>query len=345
MAENYNIWIFASSQVLWQNGAANSICYPSEKYSWDFDAPEGKPLSAQGHFKQEEYIVAIIGGLGLTAAIVGAAMMVMDVQADNARIAVYAGLVVILGAVALWLVLLKPWLEFDDLKTPYFTGHHHDHHEEPHEEGHGEGLATSSPAEVVLAAAQSAQASHDSHSQPKAPPVAPEPKATTADDLTLIEGVGDKIAAALHQAGITSFAHIAAKTPTELETAVKAQNVDLVGDAKTWPRQAKLAAAGDANGLEDLKRRVKEGKVLDDLTILEGIGPKIQQILRDHGIITFADLAEADVENLTKILRTAKLPTIPDTWPKQAEYLVRGDLSGFEHYKGQLKGGREASSD
>ncbi len=299
-------------------------------------------MALHGQFKPEEYLVAAVGGVGLTAAIVGAAMSVMDVQTDNARIAVYAGLVVIAGAVALWLVLLKPWLEFDDLKTPHFTGHHHDHHDEHHEEGHGEGFATASPAEVAIGAAQAAQASHDAY---KAAPPEPQPKDASADDLTIIEGIGEKIAAALKSAGITSFAQVAAKTPAELEATVKGQHVDLVGDAKAWPRQAKLAAAGDANGLEDMKRRIKEGKVFDDLTIIEGIGPKLQQLLRDNGIITFADLVGADVEHLREIIRAAKLPNIPDSWPKQAEYLVKGDLSGFEHYKGQLKGGREVSSD
>lgn len=299
-------------------------------------------------FKPEEYLVAAVGGLGLTAAMVGAAMSVMDVRPDDARIAVYAGLVIIAGAVALWLVLLKPWLQFDDLKTPHYTGHHHDHdeehHEEHHQEGLGEGLATASPAEVAISAAQAAQVAHDT---PKAPPVAPQPKTKNAstDDLTIIEGIGPKIATALSAAGITSFAQVAAKTPAELANAVKAQNIDLVGDAKTWPRQAKLAAAGDAHGLEDLKRRVKEGKGYDDLTILEGIGPKLQQLLRENGIISFADLAEADVEHLRHLVRAAKLPTMPDTWPKQAAFLATGDLSGFEQYKKQLKGGRATSSD
>lgn len=299
-------------------------------------------MALHGHFKPEEYLVAAIAGTGVTAAIVGAAMAVMDVQEDNARIAAYAGLVVVAGALALWLVLLKPWMEFDDLKTPYFTGHHHDHHDEHHEEGQGEGLATASPAEVIIGEAHAAQVAHDTH---KAAPVAPQPKGASADDLTIIEGIGEKIATALHSAGITSFAHVAAKTPAELADAVKAQNVDLVGDAKTWPSQAKLAAAGDANGLEDLKRRIKEGKAYDDLTILEGIGPKIQQLLRDNGILTFADLVDADVEHLRHIIRAAKLPNIPDSWPKQAAYLAKGDLSGFEQYKHQLKGGRETSSD
>lgn len=185
-------------------------------------------------FKPEEYLVAAVGGLGLTAAMVGAAMSVMDVRPDDARIAVYVGLVIIAGAVALWLVLLKPWLQFDDLKTPHFTGHHHDHdeehHEEHHEEGLGEGLATASPAEVIIGAAQAAQVVHDTH---KAPPVAPQPKNANTDDLTIIEGIGTKIAAALSAAGITSFAQVAAKTPAELADAVKAQNIDLVGDAKT----------------------------------------------------------------------------------------------------------------
>lgn len=318
-------------------------------------------MSAHGSLNQEEYIVSAIGGTGLTLAIIGAGMLAVDAEPSTARIFVYGGLALILGAAALWMILLKPWVNFDDLKTPLYTGHHHDHHDEAHDEGHhDEAHAVATPAEAIHEAVNVATAAPAVEHPPiesakmdappapakkETPEVAAKPVVESQDDLTIIEGVGEKSAAALRTGGVTSFAKVAETTPAELERIVRDGGVDFVGDAKTWPRQAKLAVSGDINGLEDFKRRMKEGKFFDDLTVLEGIGPKIQQILRDNGIITFADLADADPHALRQILRAAKLPTIPDSWPKQAEFLAKGDLSGFEAYKAQLKGGRESSSD
>ncbi|MGC9335822.1 MAG: DUF4332 domain-containing protein, partial [Anaerolineae bacterium] len=40
-----------------------------------------------------------------------------------------------------------------------------------------------------------------------------------------------------------------------------------------------------------------------DLTRIEGIGPKISQVLQGAGILTFEDLAERKPEELVQILR------------------------------------------
>jgi predicted flap endonuclease-1-like 5' DNA nuclease len=44
-------------------------------------------------------------------------------------------------------------------------------------------------------------------------------------------------------------------------------------------------------------------KVPDDLTVLKGIGPVVQEKLRSLGITTFRDLAAADPERLTEQLK------------------------------------------
>jgi predicted flap endonuclease-1-like 5' DNA nuclease len=59
----------------------------------------------------------------------------------------------------------------------------------------------------------------------------------------------------------------------------------------------------------------------DKLTKIEGIGPKIAELLNESGIFTFADLAKAKVGTLDKILKAAG-PRFsfhkPNSWPKQA---------------------------
>lgn len=80
---------------------------------------------------------------------------------------------------------------------------------------------------------------------------------------------------------------------------------------------------------------------LDDLKRIEGIGPKIAGLLQEAGIITFAQLAAAEVSRLEQILRDADLPfTDPSTWPGQAGLAAAGDWKTLEVLQDGLKGGR-----
>ena len=79
----------------------------------------------------------------------------------------------------------------------------------------------------------------------------------------------------------------------------------------------------------------------DDLTLIEGIGPKINQLCHAAGIHTFADLAQTDVSRLQAILDEAKLRIAdPGTWPEQARLAAAGDLEALKAYQDSLKGGR-----
>ena len=82
----------------------------------------------------------------------------------------------------------------------------------------------------------------------------------------------------------------------------------------------------------------------DDLKIIEGIGPKIEEILHDAGTKTFAELAAASVSELEKIVREDAGIRIafPDTWPEQAKLAAQGNWSALEQLQDDLKGGRRA---
>lgn len=81
----------------------------------------------------------------------------------------------------------------------------------------------------------------------------------------------------------------------------------------------------------------------DDLTRIEGVGPKIAEVLRERGIRTFAALASRDVERLRQILREAGLPALanPETWPEQARLLAEGDVAGLQRLQDEIKTGRQ----
>lgn len=83
--------------------------------------------------------------------------------------------------------------------------------------------------------------------------------------------------------------------------------------------------------------------VSDDLTRIEGIGPKVASLLQDAGITTFARLAETEVDTLREILRDANLPFMnPVTWPEQASLAQAGDWDELASLQEALKGGQRS---
>jgi predicted flap endonuclease-1-like 5' DNA nuclease len=80
----------------------------------------------------------------------------------------------------------------------------------------------------------------------------------------------------------------------------------------------------------------------DDLTILEGIGPKVNKILQARGITTFYQLAETKVDYLKTILEENELQFMdPETWPKQSRLAAEGKMDELKALMDSLKGGRE----
>jgi len=82
----------------------------------------------------------------------------------------------------------------------------------------------------------------------------------------------------------------------------------------------------------------------DDLTVIEGIGPKIQMLLNQYGIFSYRHLAEADVVRLKEILSTAG-PQLamhdPGTWPSQASLAANDQWDTLKSVQGFLKGGKK----
>jgi predicted flap endonuclease-1-like 5' DNA nuclease len=72
----------------------------------------------------------------------------------------------------------------------------------------------------------------------------------------------------------------------------------------------------------------------DDLTQLNGIGPRISSILADGGVTTYEELEHTDTSELRKIIAQggALPPSSLDSWPTQASYAARGDWQGLASY-------------
>ena len=106
---------------------------------------------------------------------------------------------------------------------------------------------------------------------------------------------------------------------------------------------AQVAAAPIAP-IEVPKKAAKADKGADDLKKIEGIGPKIEQILHEGGITTFAQLAESDADAVKELL-TAAGPRYaihnPATWAKQAAMAANGQWDELKELQDKLDGGKE----
>lgn len=110
--------------------------------------------------------------------------------------------------------------------------------------------------------------------------------------------------------------------------------------AKATPAKEEKAPA--AKKAAKVKVGGKNYKI-DDLKLVEGIGPKIAEIFNEAGIDTWEALANASVEKLKEILEGAgsryKMHD-PTSWPQQAKLAAEGKFEELEALQDNLKGGR-----
>jgi predicted flap endonuclease-1-like 5' DNA nuclease len=122
------------------------------------------------------------------------------------------------------------------------------------------------------------------------------------DNLSLIRGIGARSAAGLRQAGLGTFAALAAATPEQVETAVKAGG-GRGGDYAAWIDEAGRRATG--RRVARATRRPKAAYVVpcpQDLSAVHGIGSVFEQRLYAAGIGSYWELAELPADELARIL-------------------------------------------
>jgi len=192
-----------------------------------------------------------------------------------------------------------------------------------------------------------------------------------SDNLKIIEGIGPKVETLLKDNGITTWAALA-NTPTDrLQEVLNSAGTNFrMQKPDTWAHQAKLAEEGKWEELihyqktADATTVAADGSVQEtpskveklamgmlgfsnnpeDLKIIEGIGPKIEKLLKADGINDWSALATANVDRLQEILANAgdnfRLAK-PDTWPKQAELAAAGKWGELQKYQDYLQGGKD----
>ena len=106
---------------------------------------------------------------------------------------------------------------------------------------------------------------------------------------------------------------------------------------KAEPKAEKAAAPK-----KEAKKPATKKAAGDDLKKVEGIGPKIAELLTNAGVVTYADLAGSTVEQLKAILEEAGpryASKVPDTWPQQAQLAADGKWDELAKLQDELKGG------
>jgi len=78
--------------------------------------------------------------------------------------------------------------------------------------------------------------------------------------------------------------------------------------------------------------------------MIEGIGPKIEELLHEAGIDSFETLASKKATEISEILLAhgSRYKMFdPTTWPKQAKLAAKGKWDELQALKDSLQGGRE----
>ena len=187
-------------------------------------------------------------------------------------------------------------------------------------------------------------------------------------ELQIIEGIGPKIEGLLQGISINTWDDLASANLDVLKKALADAGPRYrIHDPSTWAKQAELARDGKWAELIEYQKFTDGGrdtatsgatpakieKILakrlgfstnpEDLKVVEGIGPKIEGLLKAAGINNWSDLAAAPVERLKEILSNAgdryRLAD-PSTWAKQADLAAQGKWRQLTEYQNFLDGGK-----
>ncbi len=191
-----------------------------------------------------------------------------------------------------------------------------------------------------------------------------------SSNLQIIEGIGPKMESVLHDAKVATWSDLATKSPEQLRGILDSHGDKYkIINPSTWAQQAKLAADGKWDdlillqkqldggnatniGMTDSKLEKMIGKTMkagfskfkdNDLKIVEGVGPKIAELMNNAGINTWAELSNTSVGKLQEILDAAgsryKLAR-PGSWPRQAGLAAAGQWEALKKLQDELDGGK-----
>lgn len=132
----------------------------------------------------------------------------------------------------------------------------------------------------------------------------------------------------------------------------KEENVAAAPEAKGKETKVEKSAVPEASEKTEKTQeaektpapKAKSGKEADDLTKIEGIGPKVAETLTEAGIDTFAKIGKSKAEDIKEILDKSEghfSGQDPTTWPEQAQLAADGKWDELKVLQEKLHGGKE----
>ena len=189
------------------------------------------------------------------------------------------------------------------------------------------------------------------------------------DNLQIVEGIGPVMNRLLNEHGIKTWSDLGKTSPDAIKAILAEHGTRYqIINPDTWPKQALLAAQGQFEELIQYQKFLDTGveskgdfvtdskfeklvnkssgikaKKPTDLKIIEGIGPKSEEVLKDAGLNTWSDVAQKSAEEIREMLDGAGMGKMhdPSTWPKQAELAASGKWEELQEYQDFLDGGRD----
>lgn len=169
------------------------------------------------------------------------------------------------------------------------------------------------------------------------------------NDLTAIEGIGPFLEKKLNDAGVFTYADIAAWDTAKI-TAITQQisffegrieKDDWVGQAKNLlgekPTESVAATeVADARDLSAAEIVVPK----DNLKLILGIDEAVEKVLHLSGIQTFAELSRMEpneIRNILVVVDPALTSKDPSAWPAQARLALDQEWEVLQDYQEQLK--------
>lgn len=139
---------------------------------------------------------------------------------------------------------------------------------------------------------------------------------------------------------VSSFADTQSSNPNESLSSSSAQVLDSKSSTSAVVTSAATAASLASSSNPSLKENIAssaDSNGFDNLKKIEGIGPKIEEVLNTAGFTRYEDIQNSNRDALKKVLQAAgsryKMHE-PESWPAQAELAAKGawdDLSKFQN--------------
>jgi predicted flap endonuclease-1-like 5' DNA nuclease len=265
------------------------------------------------------------GGLILLMLVFGLASASGGSDVSRLNLFLLLGALLLFGGTLVWLFTSRPWSKRDDWSEPLYTGHAHDEH---HAEMHAE------------------------HAEPHSAPIETLAHAGAADDSELAAAMNIAPATAAAVATIEAVAAAPDAPAEQVEPQPEASESAYAAVEQPAYAQVPEARAPDettepAAQDEPQASAAPAEQAPDDLTMIEGIGPKISGALIAAGVNTFAKLAAMQPEEIERIVRSAGVRMVgkAETWTKQAALAAEGKFDELKAYQRTLTAGRGTSSD